>query len=141
MVTCQFRMLVAFLPKGVTETIESMTQRRPCWRGGSCARSGNPWHPLSERSVPDVSLRSRDQSASRSESRGDYGVRILPRRIPENDLLDIRPAEKWRHKTKGGTVIPVIITSWELIYKGRPAELVLARRERSGKARGAKAPG
>jgi two-component system, cell cycle sensor histidine kinase and response regulator CckA len=67
-------------------------------------------------------------------------------------LLDIRPAEdipeflrqtypprpmgqstaeKWRHKTKDGTVIPVIITSWELIYRGRPAELVLARRERA----------
>jgi two-component system, cell cycle sensor histidine kinase and response regulator CckA len=67
-------------------------------------------------------------------------------------LLDIRPAEdipeflrqiytprpmgqstaeKWRHKTKDGTVIPVIITSWEFIYRGRPAELVLARRERA----------
>ena len=56
-------------------------------------RSGNPWHPLSARSVSDVGLRSRDESVSRSESRGDYGVRILPRRIPENDLLDIRPAE------------------------------------------------
>jgi len=74
-------------------------------------------------------------------------------------LLDIRPAEdipeflrqtdnpralgqstaeKWRHKTKDGTTIPVIITSWELIYKGRPAELVLARRQSSGRARAAK---
>jgi two-component system, cell cycle sensor histidine kinase and response regulator CckA len=73
-------------------------------------------------------------------------------------LLDIRPAEdiaeflrrtnnprpmgrttaeKWRHKTRDGTIIPVIITSWELSYRGRPAELVLARREKS--ARGAKA--
>lgn len=44
-------------------------------------------------------------------------------------------AERWRHKTKDGTVISVIITSWELDYNGRPAELVLARRE---KARAAK---
>ena len=47
-------------------------------------------------------------------------------------------AEKWRHKTKDGTIVPVIITSWELTYRDRPAELVLARRERSAKARGAK---
>jgi len=47
-------------------------------------------------------------------------------------------AEKWRHKTKDGIIVPVIITSWELIFRGRPAELVLARRERSGKARVAK---
>lgn len=46
-------------------------------------------------------------------------------------------AEKWRHKTKDGTVVGVIITSRELTYKGRPAELVLARRETSGKARAA----
>jgi len=71
-------------------------------------------------------------------------------------LLDIRPAEdipeflretdhprpmgqstaeKWRHQTKGGTVVPVFITSWELIYKGRPAELVLARWETTPRAR------
>lgn len=43
-------------------------------------------------------------------------------------------AEKWRHKTKDGTVVGVIITSWELTYKERPAELVLARRETSGRA-------
>jgi hypothetical protein len=74
-------------------------------------------------------------------------------------LLDIRPAEdipeflrqtdnprpmgqstaeKWRLKTKDGTVIGVIITSWELTYRERPAELVLARREGSGKARAAR---
>jgi PAS domain S-box-containing protein len=44
-------------------------------------------------------------------------------------------AEKWRHKTKDGTVFPVRITSWELIFRGRPAELVLAREDRSGGAR------
>ena len=47
-------------------------------------------------------------------------------------------AEKWRHKTKDGRVVPVIITSWELTYKGRPAELVLARRDASAKVRAAK---
>ena len=62
-------------------------------------------------------------------------------------LLDIRPAEdileflrqtqhpqqstaeNWRHKSKGGTVFSVVITSWELTFAGHPAELVLARRE------------
>jgi two-component system cell cycle sensor histidine kinase/response regulator CckA len=37
--------------------------------------------------------------------------------------------EKWRHQTKSGTIFPVSITSWELTFRGRPAELVLARRE------------
>jgi two-component system, cell cycle sensor histidine kinase and response regulator CckA len=38
-------------------------------------------------------------------------------------------AEKWRHVTKYGSAFPVTITSWELIFRERPAELVLARRE------------
>jgi two-component system cell cycle sensor histidine kinase/response regulator CckA len=38
-------------------------------------------------------------------------------------------AEKWRHLTKDGMVFPVAITSWELSFRGRQAELVLARRE------------
>jgi PAS domain S-box-containing protein len=38
-------------------------------------------------------------------------------------------AEKWRHRAKNGTVFPVVITSWELIFRGRQAEMVLARRE------------
>jgi two-component system cell cycle sensor histidine kinase/response regulator CckA len=37
-------------------------------------------------------------------------------------------AERWRHRTKRGVVFPVAITSWELTFRGRPAELVLARR-------------
>ncbi len=48
-------------------------------------------------------------------------------------------AEKWRHKSKDGSVFSVIITSWELEYKSRPAELVLARKETSGTARAANA--
>lgn len=38
-------------------------------------------------------------------------------------------AEKWRHKSKDGNVFSVIITSWELTFRGRQAELVLARRD------------
>jgi hypothetical protein len=38
-------------------------------------------------------------------------------------------AEKWRHQIKNGTVFPAAITSWELIFHGRHAELVLARRD------------
>jgi hypothetical protein len=36
----------------------------------------------------------------------------------------------WRHKTGSGVVFPVAITTWELTFHGRPAELVLARREK-----------
>ena len=36
----------------------------------------------------------------------------------------------WRHRTSNGTVIPVAITSWEVSFRGRPAELVLARWEK-----------
>jgi PAS domain S-box-containing protein len=38
-------------------------------------------------------------------------------------------AEKWRHRAKNGTVFPVVITSWNLTFRGRQAEMVLARRE------------
>lgn len=38
---------------------------------------------------------------------------------------------QWRHRSKRGAVFPVAITSWDLTFRGRPAELVLARRERS----------
>jgi len=49
--------------------------------------------------------------------------------------------ETWRHKSKDGTVFPVTITSWELIYRGRKAELVLARTESSTRQRGTSASG
>jgi PAS domain S-box-containing protein len=60
-------------------------------------------------------------------------------------ILDIRPAEdvpemvrrtrvrgaatglECRHRTRYGTVIPIAVTSWQLIFRGRPSELVLAR--------------
>jgi PAS domain S-box-containing protein len=63
------------------------------------------------------------------------------RQTPHPRPMGQSTAEKWRHKTKDGTIIPVIITSWELTFRGRPAELVLARRERSGKACAAKVSG
>jgi PAS domain S-box-containing protein len=34
--------------------------------------------------------------------------------------------EKWSHLEKNGTVIPVSITSYEIVFEGRPGELVLA---------------
>jgi PAS domain S-box-containing protein len=36
---------------------------------------------------------------------------------------------KWRHQAKNGSVFPVAITSWSLTFRGRHAQLVLARRE------------
>ncbi len=39
--------------------------------------------------------------------------------------------EQWRHRSQDGTVFPVAVTSWELTFRGHPAELVLARREKS----------
>jgi PAS domain S-box-containing protein len=65
-------------------------------------------------------------------------------------ILDIRPPEdvpelmresrrrgpttgaSWRHWDKNGKIFPVAITSWELTFRGRPAELVLARKDISG---------
>jgi len=62
-------------------------------------------------------------------------------------LLDIRPpedverflhnwrhphqstGERWRHVGRDGKVVPVSITTWLLTFRGRKAELVLARRD------------
>jgi PAS domain S-box-containing protein len=38
-------------------------------------------------------------------------------------------AEKSRHQDKNGTVFPVVITVWKTTFRGRQAELVLARPE------------
>jgi len=61
-----------------------------------------------------------------------------PEDVPEllRQTRDLRPngqstGANWRHKSKDGTVFPVAITSWELIFRGRAAELVLACREKS----------
>lgn len=66
-------------------------------------------------------------------------------------ILDIRPAEdipkllsttlrpderheskseNWRHATKGGTVIDVEVSSWEVLFEERPAELVSIRQRK-----------
>lgn len=37
-----------------------------------------------------------------------------------------------RHRTRHGAIVPVAITSWQLIFRGRPAELVLARWDGQG---------
>lgn len=56
-------------------------------------------------------------------------VRELLRQTPNPRPLGQSTAERWRHTMKDGTTFPVTITSWELIFRGRPAELVLAREE------------
>jgi two-component system, cell cycle sensor histidine kinase and response regulator CckA len=53
----------------------------------------------------------------------------IPELIRETQHPQQSTAESWRHKGKDGVVFSVVITSWELTYKGHPAELVLARRE------------
>lgn len=76
-------------------------------------------------------------------SRSEFlGMKITDIR-PAEDVPDLlrqtrfpRPqgastGEHWRHRTKSGTVFPVAITSWELTFRGHPAEMVLARREDS----------
>src|ERR1700690_1417507 len=39
-------------------------------------------------------------------------------------------AEHWRHATKCGNVIEVEVSSWEILFKERPAELVSIRRRK-----------
>jgi PAS domain S-box-containing protein len=50
------------------------------------------------------------------------------RQTPHPRPLGQSTAERWRHKARDGTVFPVIITSWQLTFRGQKAELVLARR-------------
>jgi PAS domain S-box-containing protein len=58
-----------------------------------------------------------------------------PEDIPELLSATIRPdkrheseSEHWRHAKKDGTVMNVEVTSWEVVFNGRPAELVSIRR-------------
>jgi PAS domain S-box-containing protein len=56
----------------------------------------------------------------------------VPQIIRNNDShRPYRPSTgaTWRHRARNGRIFVVAITSWELIFQGRPAELVLARRE------------
>lgn len=59
-----------------------------------------------------------------------------PEDVPE--LLRLTPSPRphgpstgdgWRHRDKNQNIFRVAITSWQLTFRGRPAELVLARRE------------
>jgi len=56
-----------------------------------------------------------------------------PRDVPELLRSAVHPAsrhasrdERWRHLAKDGTVIPVSITSYEIVFEGKQCELVLA---------------
>lgn len=48
---------------------------------------------------------------------------------PEHRSGQTATAEKWRHRKKTGEILEVTITSWPLNFRGRRAELVLARNE------------
>jgi PAS domain S-box-containing protein len=55
----------------------------------------------------------------------------LPELLRHTRLKDTTTGAAWRHRTSYGAVVQVAITSWELVFRGRPAELVLARWEDS----------
>jgi PAS domain S-box-containing protein len=74
-------------------------------------------------------------------------MKVLDVRPPEDRqkfLEEIDPqhrighstAEKWRHTKKDGDIFNVTVTSWALTFRGRRAELVLARGENIGLAPG-----
>lgn len=56
------------------------------------------------------------------------GQRFLKYIDPQNRIGQ-STAEKWRHKKKDGKIFNVTVTSWALTFRGRRAELVLARGE------------
>ncbi len=41
----------------------------------------------------------------------------------------VTTAATWRHRIRNGVIVKVAITSWQVTYGGKPAELVLARWE------------
>jgi two-component system, cell cycle sensor histidine kinase and response regulator CckA len=53
----------------------------------------------------------------------------LLRQTQDPRLRGQSTGEKWRHLSKRGAVLPVTITSWEMTFRGHPAELVLARED------------
>jgi hypothetical protein len=63
------------------------------------------------------------------EIRPDQEIPEFLRQTDHPRPLGQSTAEKWCHKTKDGVSFAVVITSWELTFKGHPAELVLARKE------------
>ena len=57
-------------------------------------------------------------------------VPVLLRQTQELRPKGPSTGANWRHRDRNGMVFPVAITSWEVNFRGRPAELVLARREK-----------
>jgi len=53
----------------------------------------------------------------------------LLRQTPKPRARGASTGDHWRHRAKSGVVFQVAITSWELTFHGRPAELVLAHAE------------
>ncbi len=51
----------------------------------------------------------------------------VPELVRKNRPHGATTGADWRHRIRNGAVVPVAITSWELTFRGRPAELVLAR--------------
>jgi len=51
----------------------------------------------------------------------------VPRLRQETAHPHSSTGEQWRHRRKDGTVFPVAITSWQIVFHGTTAELVLAR--------------
>jgi len=47
----------------------------------------------------------------------------VPKFLERARLSQRSTAEEWRHKKKDGKVFPVVVTSWQLTLRGRPAEL------------------
>lgn len=58
-------------------------------------------------------------------------VPILVRHTLHPALAGPSTREQWTHKIKGGDVIKVEITSWQVNYQGRAAELVRADKTKS----------
>jgi PAS domain S-box-containing protein len=67
--------------------------------------------------------------------RPNVDIAALLRQV-DSRLRGPSTGEKWRHQAKDGSVFPVVLTSWSLTFRGRRAELVLARKE-GGVASGA----
>jgi two-component system cell cycle sensor histidine kinase/response regulator CckA len=56
-------------------------------------------------------------------------VMELLRQTKQPRPLGQSTTESWRHMAKDGSIFPVVITSWEVTFRGHKCELVLARRE------------
>jgi PAS domain S-box-containing protein len=61
--------------------------------------------------------------------RPDADILALLQQTVDPRLRGPSTGERWHHQAKNGTVFPVAITRWGLTFRGRHAQLVLARRE------------